>query len=171
MKTRFVAAALTVAVLFSTRVEAQSGPEAGEIWRSVDARWKAWEAGDLPKMLQSYHPSFHAWNSVSGRLDDNNSLMAGWKALLEVERVDSVKLEPVQVIINGNSAAAYYVSREKVARITRDTTTKQSVETPMLLSSLWSEYLAKVNGRWLTIGYSSVECTDSDPEGSACRKK
>ena len=171
MKTRFVAVALLVAVVFSTRIEAQSGPEAGEIWRSVEARWKAWEAGDLPKMLESYHPSFRAWNSVSGRLDDNNSLTTIWKALLEVERVDSVKLEPVQVTINGNTAAAYYVSREKVARITKDASGKQSVDTPMVLSSLWSEYLIKVKGRWLTIGYSSVECTESEPDGSACRKK
>ena len=97
--------------------------------------------------------------------------MAGWKAILDVERVDSVKLEPVKVIINGNAATAYYVSRETVARIAKDSAGKQSADKPMVLSSLWSEYLVKSNNRWLTIGYSSIECTESEPEGSACRRK
>ena len=170
MRIRFVAAFLAIGL--ATRAGAQQlSPEQHEAWQAVETRWKAWESGDLLKMLQSYHPSFRAWSSVSGRLDDSKSLLAGWKAILEVERVDSVHLEPVAVQVNGDFATAYYVSREKVARITRDTTTKPSVETPMLLSTLWSEYLAKANGRWLTIGYSSVECTESEPEGSACRKK
>jgi hypothetical protein len=171
MKIRFIAVVVAAAIGFTARVEAQSGPEVSEIWRSVEGRWKAWEAGDLQKMLQSYHPSFHAWNGVSGRLDDNSSLMAGWKAILDVERVDSVKLEPVKVIINGNAATAYYVSRETVARIAKDSAGKQSADKPMVLSSLWSEYLVKSNNRWLTIGYSSIECTESEPEGSACRRK
>ena len=172
MKIRFVAAALMVLSGFTTRAAAQqSGPEVGAIWKAVEGRWKAWEAGDLQKMLQSYHPSFHTWNTVTGRVDDNNALMAGWNTLLEVERVDSVKLEPVQVVINGDVAAAYYVSRETVARITRDSTGRKSFDSPMVISSLWNEYLTKSNGRWLTIGYSSIECTESEPEGSACRKK
>jgi len=170
MRIRFVATVLAIGL--ATRAGAQQlNPEQREVWQAVDTRWKAWETADLTKMLQSYHPSFRAWSSVTGRLDDSKSLTAVWKAILEVERVDSVQLEPVAVQVNGDFATAYYVSREKVARITRDTATKQSVETPMVLSSLWSEYLAKSNGRWLTIGYSSVECTDPEPEGSACRKK
>jgi hypothetical protein len=170
MRIRFVAALLAIGL--ASRGEAQQlSPEQREVWKVVDTRWKAWESGDLPKMLQSYHPSFRAWSSVTGRLDDSQALMTGWKALLEVERVESVQLEPVAVQLNGDFATAYYVSREKVARITRDTATKQSVETPMLLSSLWSEYLTKSNGRWMTIGYSSVECNEPEPEGSACRKK
>ena len=171
MRIRFIAAVLAVLTVVTNRASAQSGPEAGTIWKAVEARWKAWESGDLKKMLDSYHPSFHTWNPVTGRVDDINALTPAWNKLLEVERVDSVKLEPVQIIINGDVASAYYVSREKVARISRDSSGKKSFDSPIVLSSLWTEYLAKSNGRWLTIGHSSVECTESEPEGSACRRK
>lgn len=170
MRIRFITAILAVGLACRAGAQ-QLSAEQREVWQAVDTRWKSWETGDLTKMLQSYHPSFRAWSSVTGRLDDSKALMAGWKALLEVERVDSVQLEPVAVQVNGDLATAYYVSREKVSITTKDTATRQSVQTPMVLSTLWSDYLVKLNGRWLTIGYSAVECRDSEPEGSACHKK
>jgi len=74
MRIRFIAARLAVLTVVTNRASAQSGPEAGTIWKAVEARWKAWESGDLKKMLDSYHPSFHTWNPVTGRVDDINAL-------------------------------------------------------------------------------------------------
>ena len=48
-----------------------------EVWQTVEARWRAWQAADLEKMLSLYHPRFHGWNRVTGRLDGHDALLPG----------------------------------------------------------------------------------------------
>ncbi len=75
---------------------------------------KAWQAGDLEKMLSLYHPRFHSWNRVSGALDGHDSLLARWRRALQSETIVAVRLDPIVVERYGDFAAAYYVSHETV---------------------------------------------------------
>lgn len=167
-----IAVALTVTLLSTPRVGAQQldAPHR-EVWQTVEARWRAWQTGDLQKMLTLYHPQFHAWNRVSGRLDDHAALLTRWTNALNSEKIVDVKLEPITVELYGDFAAAFYVSRETVKQMPATGTGEQgrTVAEPTVVTIRWSDYLVKVRGRWLFIGYSGLACSQSEPAGSACR--
>jgi hypothetical protein len=142
------------------------------VWQTVEARWQAWQAADLEKMLQLYHPRFHAWNRVTGRVDNHDSMMARWKSALETERILAVKLEPVAVEVFADFATAYYVSRETVQRLSpmrSATDTSPRGVGPTVVSIRWTDYLVRQRGRWLFVAYNGVPCTESEAAGSLCR--
>jgi ketosteroid isomerase-like protein len=144
------ALAFSLILLSPPRLGAQQLDSAHrEVWQTVEARWRAWQAGDLEKMLALYHPRFHAWNRVSGRLDGH----------------DAVELYE-------KFAAVFYVSRETVKQIPVTTgaeTVSAAGTEPTVVTIRWSDYLVKDGGRWLFVGYSGLPCSQSEPVGSACR--
>jgi hypothetical protein len=167
------AVALTLMLLSLHSADAQQlDKPQGEVWQTVEARWRAWQSGDLEKMLALCHPRFHAWNRVSGRLDDHNTLRTRWRNALEAERILDVKLEPITVEVYGDFAAVFYVSRETVKQVSVAGSVEKgtpSVAEPSLVTIRWSDYLVKAGGRWLFVGYSGVPCSQSEPAGTPCR--
>ena len=142
------------------------------VWHAVEARWRAWRAGDLDTMLGLYHRRFHAWNRVTGRLDGHDAMVGRWKSALETERILAVKLEPTAVEVFGDFAAAYYVSRETVQQLSAATApadTSARNAGPTVVSIRWSDYLVREGGRWLFVGYGGVPCSQSEAAGSVCR--
>src|ERR1051325_393881 len=94
---------ITALVLFLTFVSApaaraqQLDSTHREVWQTVEARWRAWQAADLEKMLALYHPRFHGWNRVTGRLDSHDALLPRWRNALQSERILDVKLELISI--------------------------------------------------------------------------
>jgi uncharacterized protein (TIGR02246 family) len=166
---RTAAVSFAVAVASARALGAQQLDAAQrEVWRAVEARWQAWQAGDLEKMLRLYHPRFHAWNRVSGRLDGHDSLLTRWRSALQSESILAVKLEPVVVEVFGDVAAAYYVSRETV-KPAPAAPARPSATDSTTVSIRWSDYLVREDGRWLFVGYSGTPCSQAEPPGSVCR--
>jgi hypothetical protein len=167
------ALALSLTLVSAPRLGAQQFDSAHrEVWQTVEARWRAWQAGDLEKMVALYHPRFHAWNRVSGRLDAHDALLARWRDALQSERILDVKLEPIAVELYGEFAAAFYVSRETVKQISATARTDAGSAAgaePTVVTIRWSDYLVKDGGRWLFIGYGGSPCSQSEPAGSPCR--
>ena len=167
------ALALTLMLLSTHRVGAQQLDKSQrEVWQTVEARWRAWQTGDLDKMLALYHPQFHAWNRVSGRLDNHDALRTRWRNALNAERILDVKLEPITVELYGDFAAAFYVSRETVKQVRVAGSVEKGTPAdaePSIVAIRWSDYLVKAGGRWLFVGYSGLPCTQSEPAGTACR--
>ena len=167
------ALAFSLILLSPPRLGAQQLDSAHrEVWQTVEARWRAWQAGDLEKMLALYHPRFHAWNRVSGRLDGHDALLARWTSALKSESILDVKLEPIAVELYEKFAAVFYVSRETVKQIPVTTgaeTVSAAGTEPTVVTIRWSDYLVKDGGRWLFVGYSGLPCSQSEPVGSACR--
>jgi hypothetical protein len=143
------------------------------VWQRVEARWRTWQTGDLERMLELYHPRFHSWNRVTGRLDGHEALLARWRRALESERVLDIKLEPIAVEVFGDFATAHYVSRETIRELpgapTPGANRVPSAE-PIVVSIRWSDYLVREGGGWLFVGYAGVLCTPKEPEGSVCRE-
>ena len=107
--------AVIFGVMWSQSVQAQQLNSAQrEVWQTVETRWRAWQAGDLEKMLILYHSRFHAWNRVTGRLDGHDAMLARWKTALQSEKILAVNLQPIAVEVYGEFAAVFYVSRETV---------------------------------------------------------
>ena len=143
-----------------------------DVWQSVEARWRAWQAGDLDRMLRLYHPRFHTWNRVSGALDGRDSLLARWRRALQSETILAVRLEPIAVERYGDFATAFYVSRDTV-RVTSTAVPPAArgalPPEPSVVTIRWSDYLVRDGGRWLFVGYGGVPCSPSEAPGSACR--
>jgi hypothetical protein len=122
-------------------------------------------------MLSFYHPRFHAWNRISGGLDGHDALLTRWRRALASETILAVTLEPVAVERDGDFAAAFYVSRETVkptpgaAAATADTAQHAQ---PSVVAIRWAEYLVRERGRWVSVGYSGVPCSEAEPTDSAC---
>jgi hypothetical protein len=123
-------------------------------------------------MLSFYHPRWHGWNRVTGGLDGHDALLARWQRALASETILAVTLEPVAVERYGNFAAVFYVSRETVKpapRAAAATADSAQRAQPSIVSIRWAEYLVRERGRWLSVGYSGVPCSETEPSGSACR--
>ena len=142
-----------------------------EVWQTVEARWRAWQGGDLEKMLALYHPRFHGWNRVTGRLDSHNALLPRWRNALQSERILDVKLELISIELYGKFAAAFYVSRETVKQIPTPSSDSGNAvaNEPTVVTIRWSDYLVKDRKRWRFVGYAGLPCSQSEPAGSACR--
>src|SRR5689334_21273668 len=130
-----------------------------EVWRAVEGRWQAWQAGDLERMLSFYHPRFHAWNRLSGGLDAHDAMVTRWRRALESETILAVALKPVAVERYGDFASVFYVSRETVKPLpgagAAPPDTGQRAR-PSVVAIRWAEYLVRERGRWLSVGYSGV---------------
>ena len=165
---KFISIAVAVGVMWSQSVQAQQLNSAQrEVWQTVETRWRAWQAGDLDKMLILYHSRFHAWNRVTGRLDGHDAMLARWKTALQSEKILAVNLQPIAVEVYGEFAAVFYVSRETV-KVTSGAGNEEG-GLPNVVAIRWSDYLVREKGRWLFVGYNGVPCSQSEPADSPCR--
>ena len=143
-----------------------------EVWERVESRWRAWQTGDLEKMLSLYHPRFHAWNRATGRLDGHDSMRARWMAALQTETIVDVKLEPIALELYGDFATVFYVSRETVKTIPSASAVAPGSAAsgePTVVTIRWTDYLIRDGGRWLFVSYGGVPCSPSEPASSLCR--
>jgi hypothetical protein len=170
--TGLIAFILLISLLSATRLNAQQlNSSQHEVWQAVEGRWQAWQAGNLEKMITLYHPRFHAWNRVSGRLDGHQALLDRWKTALKSESILDVKLDPIAIEVYGKFASVFYISHETVKQIAatsdQQTGSAQTIE-PSIITIRWSDYLVKENGRWLFVGYNGVPCPQPDTAGQVC---
>ena len=120
-----------------------------EVWETVQSRWRAWQKGDLEKMLRLYHKRFHAWNRATGRLDGYDSMRTRWMAALQTETILDVKLEPIALELYGDFAAVFYVSRETVKAIPSPSAVPQSNAAgsePTVVTIRWTDCSHRKSG-------------------------
>ena len=150
----------------------QFNPAQRAVWQTVEARWRAWQTGNLEKMLTLYHQRFHAWNRATGRLDSHDSMLARWRAALRTETILDVKLEPIALEVYGDFAAVFYVSRETVKAIPSASTGPPSNGASAeanVVTIRWTDYLIREGDRWLFVSYGGTPCSQSEPADSLCR--
>jgi len=127
------------------------------VWETVQARWNAWQKGDVDTMLTFYEPQYRRWNSGRPKLDSREDLAEAFRAVKSFERPVSVAFESIVIDVFGDAAVVHYISREIVtftedAPIVKDKKVKagENVEWPIR----WSEFLIKKKGKWQIAGGS-----------------
>jgi ketosteroid isomerase-like protein len=167
---------LTVCLMLNSSLAAQTlNKDQRAVWQTVQARWDAWQKGDVDTMLTFYEPKYRRWNTGRPKLDSRDDLAAAFKAVKAFERPVSMTLESIVIDVFGDAAVAHYVSREIVtftedAPIVKDKKVKagENVEWPIR----WSEFLIKKKGRWQIAGGSrDGTCAIFQLSPIACRGK
>ena len=68
----------------------------------------------------------------------------------------------------GDFAAVFYVSHETVKPMPAATADSAQHTQPSVIAIRWAEYLVRDRGRWVSVGYSGVPCSEAEPADSPC---
>jgi hypothetical protein len=88
------------------------------------------------------------------------------------ETVVAITLEPIAVDLDGDFAAAHYVSHETVRLAPTAPAVvagRARAAEPIAVAIRWSDYLVRADGRWLHVGGARINCSPLEAAGSACR--
>lgn len=137
--------AVALSVFLPAAVGAQTwSPEQAEVWKVVEDSWVAETAGNPDWYDEFVHPAFQGW-SMSNPFPRSFQEGKRWNRFSrETSRNLIYSLHPMAIVVQGNTAMAfYYISgADEDLKGERKTTHSRQVET-----------LIRVNGEWKFLGW------------------
>ena len=141
-------------MFFTVSVEAQTwSPEQREVWAVVEEAWQAEAAKDLTWVDRFVHPSARVWSNRYPMPRDHSSQRKWSRYRAENLTTLAHELNPVAIVVQGNTAVAHYYYSEAMEDRKGDRKTEHG---------RYTDVLVREDGQWKFLAWSGGESSTDD---------